>query len=78
MKKNTRNISLEARICRFERNNFLDNKWCELLLERGVLAGNGLRAEVFKPSFPPCLSPFLFLKESINRVFGILNGAQRS
>jgi len=61
-KKIDRNIALAAGICRFEQNNFLDNKSNELLSERGVLAGNGLRAEVFKPSFPPCLSPFLFLK----------------
>jgi hypothetical protein len=33
------------------------------LPELGVVANNGLRAEVFKPSFPPCLSPFLFLKK---------------
>jgi len=61
-KKTARNIALAARICRFEQNIFLDNKWDELLFERGVLAGNGLRAEVFKPSFPPYLSPFLFFK----------------
>jgi hypothetical protein len=30
------------------------------LPELGVQENNGLRAEVFKPSFPPCLSPFLF------------------
>jgi len=61
-KKNARNIALAAGFCRFERNNFLDNKSSELLSERCVLAVNGLRAEVFKPSFPPCLSPFLFFK----------------
>ena len=64
-KKNALNSALTARIWWFEQNNFLDNKWYELLSERCVLAVNGLRAEVFKPSFPPCLSPFLFFKEGV-------------
>jgi len=57
-KRNARNTALAAGFCRFRRNIFLDNKQSELLSEPGVLANNGLRAEVFKPSFPPCLSPF--------------------
>jgi hypothetical protein len=65
--KINRNTSLSARIRRFNLKNLSSIKWSELLSEAGVLANNGLRAEVFKPSFPPYLSPFSFLKSPLIR-----------